>query len=277
MGGMGMEATGDGMAMPAALSAAEAGLRAELVAPPSIQPGRPAPLVYRLTDAATGAPFTDVVVSHEQPVHLIAVRRDLTNFQHLHPQPTGAPGEYALEATFAEPGSYLLNAEFARADGKTVLLSDQMVVGAPSGAAVALTEDAAPKTVSDDARVALLNADSIRAGQETALTFRVEDPRTGAPVTDLQPYLGAPAHVVVMSADGQRFAHTHGEAVGGAADRETADDGHGDDGQGGADAAYGPEIAFHHNFSQPGLYRVWGQFRDRHGTVLTADFVVRAQ
>ena len=38
---------------------------------------------------------------------------------------------------------------------------------------------------------------------------------------------------------------------------------------------YGPEIAFHHTFPAPGLYKVWGQFKAHDGHVLTADFVVR--
>ncbi len=35
------------------------------------------------------------------------------------------------------------------------------------------------------------------------------------------------------------------------------------------------EIAFRHTFAAPGLYKVWGQFLDHHGQVITADFVVR--
>lgn len=37
---------------------------------------------------------------------------------------------------------------------------------------------------------------------------------------------------------------------------------------------YGPSISFEHEFEEPGLYKLWGQFLYR-GQVLTADFVVR--
>ncbi len=37
---------------------------------------------------------------------------------------------------------------------------------------------------------------------------------------------------------------------------------------------YGPTITFEHEFEEPGLYKLWGQFLYR-GQVLTADFVVR--
>jgi hypothetical protein len=42
------------------------------------------------------------------------------------------------------------------------------------------------------------------------LDFRVTE--DGEPVTDLSPYLGAAAHVAIVSEDGEEFAHGHGEA-----------------------------------------------------------------
>ena len=100
--------------------------------------------------------------------------------------------------------------------------------------------------------------------------LRVEDPATGEPVGDLKPYLGAAAHAVVLDAAAETFVHTHGEQVG-AGGASHADEG---------DAAarrYGPEIAFHHTFPRPGLYKLWGQFQTHDDRVVTADFVVRVQ
>ncbi len=261
------------------VSAAAAGVRAELSVAAPVEPSVPVRLAYRLADARSGAPLTDVVVAHEAPVHLIAVRRDLTHFQHLHPQPTGRPGEYALDVTFPEAGSYLLFAEFTRTTEQTVLLQDSLDVSGPSGAA-GLAEDRAPKVVAGDLRVALQGAGAVEAGREATLAFRIEDPRTGEGVRDLQAYLGAPAHVVVLSADGQTFAHTHGEATGAGshgAPGGRSDTGASHGGHTATGATYGPEIAFHHTFPRPGLYKVWGQFRDHHEQVVTADFVIRAR
>ena len=36
-----------------------------------------------------------------------------------------------------------------------------------------------------------------------------------------------------------------------------------------------PEIALHHTFETPGLYKLWGQFQTHDGAIVTADFVVR--
>jgi len=46
--------------------------------------GQPAEYAFQILDAA--APVTRFQVSHDKQLHLIVVRRDLTGFQHLHPQ-----------------------------------------------------------------------------------------------------------------------------------------------------------------------------------------------
>jgi P-type Cu+ transporter len=276
-------------AMRTPVSAAQAGVSATLSAPPRIEPSVPARLTYRLADVRSGAPLTDVVVSHEQPLHLVALSRDLRQFQHVHPQPTGAPGEYALDVTFSVAADYVLFAEFERRGGQTVLLKDTLRVGEPAPASTALAVDRAPKTV-DGVRVALLGAGHIHARGDEPLSFRVEEAATGEPLRNLQPYLGAPAHVVIATPDGASFAHVHGEVpiTGG-----SGSNGHGAPtaspvasaarsatGQasqaGGHDPAvsYGPEISFHYAFPSPGLYKVWGQFQTYDGRIITADFVV---
>jgi Cu+-exporting ATPase len=264
------EAHGSEMSKPTTISAAEAGVEVALNAPATVEAGTPVRLTYRLS--ADGAPLTDVVISHEQEMHLIVVRQDLQRFRHVHPVRTGNPGEYQVDLAFPEPGTYILYDEFTRSNGLDIVQRDELVVGTASGAA-SLAEDRAPKTLANDVRVSIRGGEGLRAGQEASFTFSIDNPKTGEAVRDLRPYLGAPAHVVILDEAAASFAHTHGEAVGAAPSA-----GHGD-AHGGGHAAdgvtYGPEIAFHHTFPTPGLYKVWGQFLDHHGNVITADFVVR--
>ena len=273
---------------PAARAVLSESTRVELIAPAGLQPGQAATLTYRLTDNLTGAPVTDVVDSHERPMHLIAVSRDLQAFQHIHPEPTGTAGEYQVEATFASPGTYLLFDEFNRASGATIVQRDELTVGTSSSGAARLDVDLAPKTLGTT-RVSLAGADAVRLGQEATLTFRLEDAASGQPVRNLQPYLGAAAHGVILSEDAASFDHTHGEAVGaaatnpaahagghGSADHQSGDHQHAKPAGGAAQSSgYGPEIALHHTFVAPGLYKLWGQFQTNDGQVITADFVIR--
>lgn len=258
-------------------------VQVQLIAPTTIEAGIPVPITYQLTDVQQNAPLTDVVINHEQPLHLIAISQDLQQFLHVHPQPTGEPGEYALDMVFPTDGVYWLYVEFMRANGQEVLQRDELVVGTPTDDAPALTVDLAPRTVGD-LRVTLSGAEDLGVETPAHMLLRVEDAQTGEGITELQPYLDAPAHIAIVSADGTTFAHTHGLIDG--------DDDHGAHGAEGHDtdegehAAYthsatsdrfGPEIIIHHPFDAPGMYKIWVQFRDQRGEVITVDFVTEVR
>ena len=256
-------------------AATSKGLTAALSIAGAIEPSKPTRLVYHLADPATGSPVTDVVDSHERPMHLIIVSRDLLHFQHLHPAPSGAAGEYTIEATFPEPNTYLLYAEFTRAGGHPTVERHEVAVGDDRGHPASLAEDRAPKVIGD-VQVSLQGADALRAGPVAALAIRIVDAQAGSAITNLRPYLGAPAHIVIIDERGQTFGHAHGEQLDGSTGIETRSapgDGHGIHG---AAAAYGPDIGLHHTFQTPGLYKIWAQMQLADGDVITASFVVRA-
>jgi len=247
-----------------AITAAEAGVNARPVLTGALVPGSTVRIAYRFTDARSGAALTDLRVEHERPVHLIVVRNDLSGFQHIHPAPTGAPGEYAVDATFAAPGTYLLYAGFTRGGGQDIVAREEIVVGQPSSTA-SLTSSRVPVLAAPDVRVTLDAPGPVRAGAESRFVLRLEDPRTGSPLRDLASYLGAPAHVVILDERAGSFAHTHGESTGASA---------GHAGMATMQGPYGPEIEFHHTFPRPGPYKIWGQFQTADGRVITADFVI---
>jgi len=145
-----------------------------------------------------------------------------------------------------------------------VLDRRELVAGEPSRTGAALTPDLTPKTV-DGITVALDGPETIRAGEPARFAFTLT--RDGAPVTDLAPYLGAAAHVAIVSEDASDFAHTHGEAVGTAS---PGDDGHP------VPAAFGPEVRVEHAFPKPGRYKLWVQI-GHDGKVLTVPFAAEAR
>ena len=71
------------------------------------------PHLVTLRDADTGAPVTDLTRTHEVWMHLIATRGDLGTFAHVHPEPTGRPGQLAVTLTFPTAGTYDFHTEFA--------------------------------------------------------------------------------------------------------------------------------------------------------------------
>jgi Cu+-exporting ATPase len=247
------------------VSPAMAGVQAELVAPATIAAGSPARLVYHLTDARTGRPLADLTRSHEQWIHLVTVRDDLTGFQHLHPQPTGNPGELALDVVFPASGTYTLNSEFRRRGAmRDVVFRQQVTVAGPTDVREPLVEDLSAKVVGG-VRVEL-HAHA-HAGTPAEFEFVFSDAETGAPVTYLQPYLSAAGHVIVADERLYTLAHGHGEV----------EDANGDEVWPLPGTRFGPEVGFHRTFAAPGLYKVWGQFQTADGQVVTADFVVRVE
>lgn len=123
------------------------------------------------------------------------------------------------------------------------------VKGAPLPAAPVKPDGERVKTV-DGLRVTL-DFDRLAAGQELMLTYTIEDAETGAPVTDLQPYLGAVGHVVILSEDAEQYLHVHPMDEKGS----------------------GPKAEFMTTFPHAGIYKIWGQFQ-RDERVITVPFVV---
>jgi Cu+-exporting ATPase len=99
--------------------------------PRAITPGQPARVTVTLTSAGTGAPVTDLTLSHQVWMHLIATRADLGTFAHVHPEPTGQPGQLAVTLVFPTAGRYVINTEFRR-DGEMADIHDRQVISIPA-------------------------------------------------------------------------------------------------------------------------------------------------
>ncbi len=209
--------------------------------------GKRASLEVRIK-SPTGMLVRNFEPVHEKTLHLLIVSTDLSWFRHEHPV-LGPDGTFTLDFTFPAGGTYIVYHDFTPASapgagkgpGQQVVRVQVEVKGAPV-ASVALAPDAAaPKTV-DGYTVSLGGAASIKVGDTANLAFTLS--KDGSPVTTLAPYLGAFGHLVVISADGKEFVHSH--PLGG-------HEGH-------AMTSGGPTVAFEAHFKVPGLYKGWGQF-----------------
>ena len=245
--------------------AADAHVRVQLDMPRVIAPGQPARITVVLTDARTGKPVTDLTLSHQVWMHLIATRTDLGTFAHVHPEPTGQPGQLAVTLVFPTAGRYVINTEFRR-DGEMADIHDRQVITIPgtSPAAAPLTLSPRSQTVYG-VRVELRG--NAKVGQASDLTLTVADAATGRPLDNLRPYLAAAGHVIIIRADAATFAHQHADV---------------EDSQGRPVFAlpgqrFGPELPFRCHFDTPGLYRLWAQFETAGGHVVTAPFTVSAR
>ncbi|MDT0270498.1 hypothetical protein RM844_29925 [Streptomyces sp. DSM 44915] len=238
---------------PGGLQVAERGYT---LLPPTepLPAGERTELAFRIA-GPDGGPLTAYQVSHEKELHLIVVRRDLTGFQHLHPE-LAEDGTWTVPITLPAAGGYRMFADFLPAGEETGLTLGADLSVAGEYAPEPLPEPAATATV-DDYTVELTAADgAVRAGAATELTLTVR--RDGEPVTDLEPYLGAYGHLVALRAGDLGYLHVHPQ---------------GEPGDG--VTAAGPEITFHTTMPSAGTYRLYLDFQHE-GEVRTAEFTVRA-
>jgi Cu+-exporting ATPase len=243
-------------------SADDAGMDVQLDVPDRTRPGVPTRVTATVVDARTGEPIEDITRSHEAWMHLIATRDDLGTFAHVHPEPTGTAGELAVDLTFPTAGRYIVNTEF-RQQGQMSDVHQRQYVTVTGGAPAPVILTASPREVVVDGVRIELGGNAV-VGERSDLHFEFTDATSGEPIDNLQPFLAAAGHVVVMRADGTTFAHEHAEIEDGSGRPVFAMPG----------TRFGPELTVHARFDTAGTYQLWGQFRTADGDVLTVPFTV---
>ena len=163
--------------------------------------GRPTTLGFRIT-GGDGRALRDFDREHEKRMHLIVVRRDTAEFQHLHPR-MDADGRWTTPITLPEAGSYRVFADFSRDGEKTTLGADLGVDGKVRSAPLPAPSSVATTAGGYKVR---LRGDRPTAGTESDLDFVVT--KDGRPV-QTERYLGAGGHLVALREGDLGYLHTH--------------------------------------------------------------------
>jgi hypothetical protein len=200
------------------------------------------PLAFTIT-GPDGHPVTDYDVEHEKQLHLIAVRRDGSGFQHVHPV-LGADGRWRIDLDLV-PGAWRVFSDFTPTGGEGLTLGADVTV--PGRVTTVPAEHTTTATV-DDYTVTLTG--DLTAETSSNLTVTVE--RDGAPVTDLEPYLGAFGHLVALRSGDLAYLHVHPE-----------------------DSGPGPDVPFVAEVPSAGDFHLYFDFQ-HDGVVRTAEFFVQA-
>lgn len=160
-----------------------------------------------------GKTVKDFATVHEKLLHLIVVRKDLGAFQHLHPELDTKTGEFTLnDLTLPTDGAYRIFADFTQTGKEKAVTYEDVAAG--DSHAYPATERLVPKTESEaDGYVVHLTADpAIQSGAMARLAFTIT--KNGTPVTDLEPYLGAYAHAVIIRNGTLEYLHVHPQTDG---------------------------------------------------------------
>jgi hypothetical protein len=232
--------------------------------PRQVKPGETVRLQFAITHPTTGARVKDLGIVHDMPFHLFIVSDDLEYYDHIHPA-QDEDGAFVVDTSFPKAGEYHLFCDFVPIGGTPQVVHLRLATAGARSAAPALRTKLIPdtrlsKTV-DGIRFDLtLEPPKVAAGRAAALSYHLSDATTGAPVNDLEPYLGAWGHTLILSDDAERYLHCHPtQLIPPGADRTTL--------------SGGPDVAFNATIRQPGVHRLWSQFK-RGGKVTTVSFTI---
>lgn len=228
------------------------------VTPRALKPGTKGRVTFNVFHPLTGARVTDYAEVHDKRYHLFIISRDLKHFAHEHPT-AQKDGSWTIDVTLPQPGHYVLLSDFLPTGGGPQMIATPLVTagydGDITGSIPKLEPDVEWTKTADDVKLELtIPRPELIAGEEVELPFHFTNAKTGEPIKDLQRYLGAFAHGLIVSEDLVDHIHTHPHEM--LEGTEVKDGG-------------GPEVVFDAFFPRPGRYRAWIQFQrnDRLSTV----------
>jgi DMSO/TMAO reductase YedYZ heme-binding membrane subunit len=236
--------------------------------PQTMQPNQNAVLQFDVFNAANGNEVNLFQKVYEKEAHLIIVDNELQYFSHIHPQREG--NTFTIATQFPRPGVYraYLSYQPVGAVEQQVAFSFQVGQGwAARPANAAQNSDTNMIKTFGQYEVTLSTGNGLVAKEmENAtqkLSFMIRDAVSKKQVTNLQPYLGAFGHLVMINTKDYSYIHVHPE---------------GEDPQPNQNG--GPEIAFVPmtiaDPIKPGVYKVFAEFNPN-GQLFVADYTVEVQ
>ena len=188
---------------------------------------------------------------HTKKIHLIVVSDDLSYFDHIHPE-YEADGSYKVKTKFPAGGNYTLFADYKPTGGNHTVSTLNVDVRGNKASAKIYGADQLTATSSDGFSVSL-SPEGGKLETNTPLHLAGELKQNGKTVdpSTLEDYLGAKAHMVVVSLNDKEYLHVHPGVENGKFD-------------------------LHTTFEKPGVYRGWIQFQSK-GKIHTTDFVMNVK
>lgn len=188
-------------------------------------------------------------VVHDKKIHLIIVSKDLSWFDHIHPE-YNADGSYTVAEKFPAAGEYTLFADYTPTGGVHQIEKINLTVSGDPVAEVPLFRERLTGQA-DGFEVAISSTDGFVTNRTVHMGAVVKKDGKELAETEYENYLGAKAHVVIIGYMTMEYMHVHPEFVNGKFDLQTT-------------------------FSKPGIYKGWFQFQTN-GKVHITDFVLNVK
>jgi hypothetical protein len=221
--------------------------------PEQVKAGEKTTLNFGVSHPGTGDLITKFELTHERPYHLFVISQDMEHFEHIHPQ-QAQDGGWSIDLVLPKPGHYALLSDFLPSGGSPQFLTRPLVTAGYTGDLVAQSARLVPdspgrrQTVDDLTATVTYDPPIMRAGSYSHLIFNLTEAGTDTPVRELQTYLGAFGHMLIMSEDMVDYVHAHPvDVISPELNLE--------------EIRGGPTVMFEGLMPKPGRYRAWTQFR----------------
>jgi len=233
---------------------------------PAVEAGKVSMLSFTPSIKGNETEMVPLDIQHDKKLHLIVVSKDLSYFDHIHPefQANGSydinvlakdakysKGKFHNETRFEQGGEYVLFADYVPSGASHQLERIELnVTGTPYKAQKFMTSRIVGMV--DGYEVSLVPEGGKFFSEGTShIAGIIKKDGKEVSADSFENYLAAKAHVVVISEDTQNYLHVHPEVVDGRLDLHTA-------------------------FGKAGIFRGWMQFQTN-GQVHTADFVIKVE
>ncbi|QJB34374.1 hypothetical protein HF329_24990 [Chitinophaga oryzae] len=214
----------------------------------AIVTGKNTRLVFRPVNSNHPEASVPLSIQHEAAFHLIIVNDQLTSFEHLHPQ-HDADGHYFIDVTFNQPGKYLVYADY-QAEGYAPQ-TDRLTLEVEGGEQPAPGETNEKRSADTDGlHLAIAATAPFVAGAESHIPVAITKDGKALNAADINPYLGAVAHIIMIGREDKDFLHIHPMS----------------------DSRF--PIIGHTVFPKADIYRMWIQFKTE-GVLHTASFTIQ--
>jgi hypothetical protein len=214
--------------------------------PDRIDAGKEVELAFTPKDKSDST-IVELQKTHEKLIHVIAVNEELTWFDHIHAEPDNT-GTYIVNETFPTAGKYLVYADYKSIIGGPQTDRLEVDVVGNKKTSSPYQHQAKIKSETDGYSLSIPNGKDLTTGSVSLPIILVKDGKK-VQREDIENYLGAVAHIILIGQDEKDFVHIHPESTDISPIHAQAD------------------------ISKPGMYRMWVQFQTN-GKVHTADFTL---
>jgi hypothetical protein len=180
-------------------------------------------------------------VVHTEPIHLLIIEPNLSDYHHKHPSVSKESGKYHFTFSPASACSYKIWADVKRVGKPSQYIPITLNGSEDCKINIDKTPSLSASTAGYDFK---LNIDgNLKAGEQITASLHIS--RDGNPVNTLEPLMGAFAHLVGFYDDYQAIAYIHPMGTEPKDDTERG----------------GPELNFHINPDRAGLLRLFAQVK----------------